>query len=456
MPAKKLFFCQNCGYESVKWLGQCPGCKEWNSFVEEPTTKKISAVGSSSYIEAKPSILKNISAGFNKRISTGINEFDRVLGGGIVSGSLILIGGEPGIGKSTLLMQACINLSKDIRLLYVSGEESEEQIKGRADRINQTNDNFLLFCNNSLENIIDVITKSSPKVVVIDSIQTVVSENISSASGSVSQVRENTASILRIAKENDITFFIIGHVTKDGMVAGPKVLEHMVDTVLYFEGENTYFYRVLRSIKNRFGSTNEIGIFEMSVKGLVEVINPSKYMLNELSSNNSGSVITCTVEGTRAILLELQALVADSIFQLPRRTSYGIDYNRVNLLMAVLEKKLNLKLMNCDIYINVAGGLKITEPSADLAVVMSTISSYKNLVIPQSTVVFGEVGLGGEVRGVTRAENRVYEAIKLGFKIVIMPYLNYTETKNIKEIKIIYIKHISEILSLINRGTIDL
>ena len=286
---------------------------------------------------------------------------------------------------------------------------------------------------------------------MIDSIQTIVSENISSASGSVSQVRENTASILRIAKENDITFFIIGHVTKDGMVAGPKVLEHIVDTVLYFEGENTYLYRVLRSVKNRFGSTNEIGIFEMSVKGLVEVINPSKYMLNELSSNNSGSVITCTVEGTRAILFELQALVADSIFQLPRRTSYGIDYNRVNLLMAVLEKKLNLKLMNCDIYINVAGGLKITEPSADLSVIISTISSYKNIVIPQSTVVFGEVGLGGEVRGVTRAENRVNEAIKLGFERVIMPYLNCMETKNIKGIKIIYIKHISEILSLINK-----
>lgn len=450
MPSKKLFFCQNCGYESVKWLGQCPGCKEWNSFVEEPTTKKTSAVGSHSYTgELKPNILKNVKAGFNERISTGINEFDRVLGGGIVSGSLILIGGEPGIGKSTLLMQACINLSKDIKLLYVSGEESEEQIKGRADRINQTNDNFLLFCNNNLDNIIEVITKTAPKVVVIDSIQTIVSDNISSAAGSVSQVRENTAAILRIAKEKNISFFIVGHVTKDGAVAGPKVLEHMVDTVLYFEGENTYVYRVLRSIKNRFGAANEIGVFEMSEKGLIEVTNPSKYMLNELNNNNSGSVVTCTVEGTRAILLELQSLVTDSIFQLPRRTSYGIDYNRVNLLMAVLEKKLNLRLMNCDIYVNVAGGLKITEPAADLAVIMSTISSYKNIAIPQNTVVFGEVGLSGEVRGVTRAENRVNEAAKLGFDTVILPYLNHKELKNIKNIKIIYIKHISEILSLI-------
>ncbi len=448
MSSRKLFFCQNCGYESAKWLGQCPGCKEWNSFVEEPTTTKKSAVGSYSYKELEPSFLKDISTGFNKRISTGIREFDRVLGDGIVSGSLILIGGEPGIGKSTLLMQTCINLSKEIKLLYISGEESEEQIKGRADRINQTNENFLLFCNNNLENIIEVITRNSPKIVVIDSIQTIVSENISSAAGSVSQVRENTAAILRIAKEKDITFFIVGHVTKDGTVAGPKVLEHMVDTVLYFEGENTYVYRVLRSIKNRFGATNEIGVFEMSAKGLIEVTNPSKYMLNELSSNNSGSVITCTIEGTRAILLELQSLVADSIFQLPRRTSYGIDYNRVNLLMAVLEKKLNLKLMNCDIYINVVGGLKITEPASDLAVIMSTISSYKNIVIPQNTVVFGEIGLSGEIRGVTRAENRVYEAVKLGFDRVIVPYLNYTELKNIKDIKIIYIKHISEILSL--------
>lgn len=450
MSAQKLFFCQNCGFTSNKWLGQCPSCKEWNSFVEEPVSKYKSKKNTSVFInKAEPISIDKVDTASAPRMSTGIKELDRVLGGGLVSASLILIGGEPGIGKSTLLMQACINLSSDTKLLYVSGEESAEQIKGRANRIGSTNENFMLYCNNSLTDIFDAIEKINPHIVVIDSIQTIASEDVSSANGSVAQIRECTASILKMAKENNITFFIIGHVTKDGTVAGPRVLEHMVDTVLYFEGENNMSYRILRGIKNRFGPTNEIGVFEMTGKGLIEVNNPSKFMLNELSSNNSGSTVTCTIEGTRSILLEIQALVADSVFNLPRRTSYGIDYNRVNLLMAVLEKKLGLKLMNCDAYVNVAGGLKITEPAIDLATIAAIISSYKNIPVPKNTVIFGEVGLGGEVRGVVRAENRLIEAKKLGFETIILPYSNKKELKEHNDVNIIYIKHISDMLKII-------
>lgn len=446
---KILYFCQNCGFESTKWLGQCPACNEWNSFVEELTLKgnKTLDRSSSSKIEVLP--LNDVNVPDNERINSNIKELDRVLGGGIVQGSLVLIGGEPGVGKSTLLMQACINLSHNTTLLYVSGEESSTQIKSRANRIGKTTNQFLLFCDSSLNNIINAVNKKKPKIVVIDSIQTVISEDITSAAGSVSQVREVTGTILRIAKEQNITFFIIGHVTKEGMVAGPRVLEHMVDTVLYFEGDNNNIFRILRSVKNRFGATNEIGVFEMSAKGLIEVDNPSRFMVNDSSVKNSGSVITSTVEGSRTILVEIQALIAESVFQIPRRTSYGIDYNRVNLLLAVLEKRAGLRLINCDVYVNVAGGLKLNEPSVDLSIIAAIISSFKNIPVNSKTVIFGEIGLSGEVRAVSRAANRVNEAINLGFDTVILPYANSKDVKEYKNVNFIYVKNIEDILNVI-------
>lgn len=445
---KKIFFCQNCGFESPKWLGQCPACHEWNSFVEELKSK--TSTSSTKYSVSKSEILsiKNIIITDDHRISSHISELDRVLGGGIVQGSLVLIGGEPGIGKSTLLMQACINLSKNTNLLYVSGEESASQIKSRADRIGETSEKFLLFCDGNLENILEAIHKTSPKIVVIDSIQTIVSGDISSAAGSVSQVREVTARILRVAKEQNITFFIIGHVTKEGMVAGPRVLEHMVDTVLYFEGDNNNLYRILRSVKNRFGAANEIGVFEMSGKGLIEVNNPSGFMIND-SSENSGTVITSVIEGSRTLLVEIQALISESVFQIPRRTSYGIDYNRVNLLLAVLEKRARLKLIGCDAYVNVAGGFKLNEPAVDLAIVSAIISSYANIPVNSKTVVLGEVGLSGEIRAVNRVANRVNEALNLGFDTVILPYANAKDVKEYKNIKFVYVKNVEDILRVI-------
>lgn len=445
---QKIFFCQNCGFESPKWSGQCPACHEWNSFVEELKSKTSSSSTKHSLSKREILPIKNITITDEHRISSHIPELDRVLGGGIVQGSLVLIGGEPGIGKSTLLMQVCINLSKNIRLLYVSGEESASQIKSRADRIGETTENFLLFCDGNLENIIEAINETSPKIVIIDSIQTILSSDISSAAGSVSQVREVTARILRIAKEQNITFFVIGHVTKEGMVAGPKVLEHMVDTVLYFEGDNNNLYRILRSVKNRFGATNEIGVFEMSGKGLIEVNNPSRFMIHE-NSSNSGSVTTAVIEGSRTLLVEIQALVSESVFQIPRRTSYGIDYNRVNLLLAVLEKRARLKLIGFDAYVNVAGGLKLNEPAVDLAIISAIISSYTNIPIHSKTVILGEVGLSGEIRAVNRAGNRVNEALNLGFDTVILPCSNYRDVTEYKNIKFIYVKNVEDILQVI-------
>ena len=379
---KTVFFCQNCGYESPKWMGQCPGCRQWNTFVEETVStgnKGNSVQGPGSGIKNKPVALTKIQAREDDRVKTDIEELDRVLGGGIVQGSMVLVGGDPGIGKSTLLLQVCRQLSeKGHKILYISGEESLRQIKLRAERIGEFNDQLLLMCETNLETIRHTIEEVKPEAVVIDSIQTMYNEQVSSAPGSVSQVRESTGILMQIAKGLGISVFIVGHVTKDGSVAGPRVLEHMVDTVLYFEGDRQVAYRILRSVKNRFGSTNEIGVFEMQEKGLVEVKNPSQAMLNGRPTDASGSVVVCSIEGTRPILIEIQALVTRTNFGLPRRTSVGIDYNRVNLLMAVLEKRAGLHLGDWDAYVNLAGGMRLGEPAIDLGIVMAIASSYKN------------------------------------------------------------------------------
>ena len=417
------FFCQECGYESAKWMGQCPGCRAWNSFVEEPVGKVSGkAAGKNLFSGEKPVTLEEIETSETERLSSGMAELDRVLGGGIVQGSLVLVGGDPGIGKSTILLQVCKNLATSgISTLYVSGEESLKQIKMRAARIGNFTNDVKFMCETSLAQIEAVITKEKPTGVIIDSIQTMCNEEISSAPGSVSQVRESTSVLMQLAKKQGVMIFIVGHVTKEGTVAGPRVLEHMVDTVLYFEGDRHAAYRILRGVKNRFGSTNEIGVFEMREKGLCEVANPSEYMLSGRPENASGSVVACSMEGTRPILIEIQALVCRTSFGIPRRTAAGTDSNRVNLLLAVLEKRLNMPLSACDAYINIAGGIRMNEPAIDLALVLAIISSYQDKPIDEKTIVFGEVGLSGEVRAVSQASQRVMEAKKLGFHRVILP-----------------------------------
>ena len=427
-----IFFCSQCGYESSKWMGQCPGCKEWNTFTEDRVVTRAggsksprragSSLANHGFSDNQPKLLSEVDLSAEERIHTNINELDRVLGGGIVPGSLVLVGGDPGIGKSTLLLQVCKKLSESQHdVLYVSGEESLRQIKMRAARIGDKFDRLSVLSETNLAEIEAIIQNKKPEVVVIDSIQTMFSEDISSAPGSVSQVRETTSVLLQLAKGLNITIFIVGHVTKEGTVAGPRVLEHMVDTVLYFEGDRFASYRVLRGVKNRFGSTNEIGVFEMRSEGLVEVMNPSEYMLSGRPKDAKGSVVICAMEGTRPLLLEIQALVCQTSFGIPRRQATGTDYNRVNLLMAVLEKKMGMHLSDCDAYVNVAGGMKITEPGADLGIIMAIVSSFKNTAIDEKTLVFGEVGLSGEVRSVSNAEQRVMEAEKLGFARVILP-----------------------------------
>ncbi len=421
---KTIFFCQNCGHESSKWMGQCPGCKEWNTFVEElaPVKGTASAAQMRNASDNAPVELNSVSLDQENRVTTGIRELDRVLGGGIVQGSMTLVGGDPGIGKSTLLLQVCQHLSEaGLQVLYVSGEESREQIKMRAVRIGKFGSSMKLLCETNLSIIRTWIEKTKPQMVVIDSIQTMFNEEVSSSPGSVSQVRESTNVLMQIAKGLQIPVFIVGHVTKEGSVAGPRVLEHMVDTVLYFEGERHASYRILRGVKNRFGSTNEIGVFEMREEGLCEVENPSEYMLDGRPMGASGSVVACSMEGTRPIMIEIQALVCQTNFGLPRRTANGTDYNRVNLLMAVLEKRGRVNLSSCDAYVNIAGGIKMTEPAVDLGILLALVSSHKDIVIDDKTVVFGEVGLSGEVRSVSMAEQRVQEARKLGFEKVILP-----------------------------------
>ena len=444
-----VFFCQNCGYESSKWAGQCPACKEWNTFVEEVVDKKALKTRKD-VAEVIPRTFSQIELSDEIRISTHMPEMDRVLGGGIVPGSMLLVGGDPGIGKSTLLLQICRNLSADqIPVLYVSGEESAQQIKMRANRMGQFSESLTVLSETNLDLIRGVIEKAKPQIVVIDSIQTMYNEEVGSAPGSVSQVRESTGVLMKLAKTLNITIFVVGHVTKDGNVAGPRVLEHMVDTVLYFEGDRHATYRILRGQKNRFGSTNEIGVFEMRQEGLVEVENPSEYMLAGRPQNSSGSIVACSIEGTRPILIEIQALVCRSNFGMPRRTAVGTDYNRVNLLMAVLEKRIGLHMNDYDAYVNIAGGIRMNEPAIDLGMVLALVSSFKEKPIDESTICFGEVGLSGEVRAVPMVEQRIKEADKLGFTTCILPKVSLKGIDVPKGMKLVGVDNIQEAVDLI-------
>ena len=446
---KSIFFCQNCGHEEAKWLGQCPVCKEWNTFAEEKVSAGLSrgttaAAKQSKTAEVVP--LSQISARDDTRMLTGMKELDRVLGGGIVSGSLVLVGGDPGIGKSTLLLQVCQRLSASRKILYISGEESQTQIKLRANRMGSFTDHMLLLCETNLDTIRTAIERQNPELVIIDSIQTMYNEEVSSAPGSVSQVRESTHVLMQLAKGMGIPIFIVGHVTKEGTVAGPRVLEHMVDTVLYFEGERQHTFRILRAVKNRFGSTNEIGIFEMQSGGLVEVLNPSQVFLEERLDGATGSSIVVTMEGTRPILAEVQALVTPTMFGNAKRTTTGLDFNRASLIMAVLEKRAGLLLQNQDAYLKSAGGVKLDEPAIDLAVAVAIASSYKDLPTNPQECFIGEIGLTGEIRRVNRIEQRINEAAKLGFTKVYAPK-NSLNGLNIPEtIKVIGVTTIGEVL----------
>lgn len=450
-----MYFCQSCGHESAKWMGQCPSCREWNTFVEEEVRVEAKGMSGARTVKSRqkaavPVNFSQVSLSEEDKMNTGIEELDQVLGGGIVPGSLTLVGGDPGIGKSTLLLQVCRQLSnKGKDVLYISGEESLKQIKLRAMRIGKFTDSLQLLCETNLEIIKETMEEQKPQVAVIDSIQTMYSEEISSAPGSVSQVREATAVFMQLAKTYGISIFIVGHVTKEGTVAGPRVLEHMVDTVLYFEGDRDAIYRILRSVKNRFGSTNEIGVFEMVKEGLREVKNPSAFLLEGRPKQASGSVVVCSMEGTRPILIEIQALVCDSSFNLPRRQADGMDYNRVHLLMAVIEKRMSLHISHSDAYVNVAGGMRVSEPAIDLGVVMAIISSFKNRPIDDKVVVFGEIGLSGEVRAVSMAEKRVLEAKKLGFTTCVLPKSNALSLKNVTGIKLVGVENVQDVANLV-------
>ncbi|WP_105614533.1 DNA repair protein RadA [Vallitalea okinawensis] len=448
---KNIYFCQECGHESPKWMGQCPGCKSWNSFVEETVVKSKNPVSRNNETKRnRPTKINEIKIQEENRVTTGIGELDRVLGGGVVRGGLTLVGGDPGIGKSTLLLQMCEFIGRqNKKVLYASGEESETQIKLRGDRLGITTDNLLLFAETSLESIESVIKEMMPDMVIIDSIQTIYSESITSAPGSVSQVREGTAILMRLAKQLGVSIFIVGHVTKEGAIAGPRVLEHMVDTVLYFEGERHASYRVLRAVKNRFGSTNEIGVFEMRDVGLVEVTNPSEMMLSGRPENEAGSVVTCSIEGTRPMLIEVQALVSPTNFGMPRRTATGTDYNRVVLLMAVLEKKIGMQLVSYDSYVNIAGGIKTTEPALDLGIVAAIASSFRSTPISNKLIACGEVGLTGEVRAVSMVEKRITEAAKMGFEHIIVPKANLKGLNKIEGIHVHGVENVSDALSIL-------
>ena len=447
------FFCQNCGYESAKWQGQCPACHEWNTFTEEPVAKITgSAAVKKAAAEIRPVRLSEIQTDESQRISSGMEELDRVLGGGIVAGSLMLVGGDPGIGKSTLLLQVCHNLTgTGHKVLYVSGEESVQQIKLRAKRIGDFKDDLMLLCEMNLELVRSVIEKIRPEIVVIDSIQTMYHEAVSAAPGSVSQVREATNVLMQIAKGMGISIFLVGHVTKEGVVAGPRVLEHMVDTVLYFEGDRYASYRILRGVKNRFGSTNEIGVFEMRQSGLREVTNPSEYMLDGKPENASGSIVACSMEGSRPILIEIQALVCHTNLPMPRRTTAGTDFNRVNLLLAVLEKRAGMQMSACDVYVNIAGGIRMTEPAIDLGLILALVSSYKDIAIDEKTIAFGEVGLSGEIRSVNMAQQRVQEAKKLGFETVLMPKVSMKALQKVEGIRIIGLETVRDAVQYLMR-----
>ena len=438
--AKTHFVCQSCGYQAPKWLGKCPGCQEWNTFVEERVIEeKVPERDLLGFeAEAVPMPITDIVSDERGRLQIGIGEFDRVLGGGIVFGSVILVGGDPGIGKSTLLLQMMDRLaSKDKKVLYISGEESLQQTRMRADRLGISSNRLFVVSETSLEKILQDIQVIRPSTAVVDSIQTIYSSDLPSAPGSITQVREASSRLLYLAKHLSIPIFLVGHVTKEGFIAGPKVLEHMVDTVLYIEGEANHSFRILRAVKNRFGSTNEIGVFEMKDSGLVEVFSPSEFFLSERVQSTSGSVVMPSMEGSRPILVELQALVVPTHFGVPRRTAQGIDVNRVSLLVAVMEKRLGFHLLSHDIFLNIAGGMKVEEPGADLGVIASIASSVKDRVIEPDMVVFGEVGLGGEVRGISRSEVRVKEAARLGFKRCLLPKQNQEKIRGVKGIELI-------------------
>lgn len=447
--AKQVYFCQECGNESSKWLGQCPACKAWNTFVEE----KI-VVGTNKHSEKKEAVVPisilEVTTTEDARIGTGMKELNRVLGGGIVKGSLTLVGGDPGIGKSTLLLQMCRNLTlSECKVLYASGEESLQQIKMRAERLGGFTKDMLLLCETDLDLVENAITKTQPEVVIIDSIQTMFIEEVASGAGSVSQVREVTSRLMRIAKQLNVAIFIVGHVTKEGTVAGPRTLEHMVDTVLYFEGEKSAMYRILRGVKNRFGSTNEIGVFEMKEDGLHEVENPSQVMLSDRPLDAAGTVVVCSMEGTRPILTEIQALVCQSNFNLPRRTSVGIDFNRVNLLMAVLEKRVGILIAGNDAYVNLAGGMRLNDTAIDLGVVIALVSSFENVPVDPHTIILGEVGLAGEIRGVANISQRVNEAVKMGFSRCYIPKSNYDNSMKQLPIEVESVSTLVEAISKI-------
>ena len=438
-----VFVCSNCGNESSKWFGRCPACNEWNTCYEEKVNLKSSGK-SASKKTATTVKLDDVKKQDIVRTKTGFGELDRVLGGGLVKGSLTLLGGEPGIGKSTLILQICDKIKGEGQVLYVSGEESAQQIKIRADRLGIKNNDIVFLGETDIDVIEDAILKTNPKLVVIDSIQTMYSDEITSGPGSVSQVREITTRIMKMCKQEEITTIIIGHVTKDGNIAGPRVLEHMVDTVLYLEGERYFAYRILRGVKNRFGSTNEIGMFEMNDIGMCEISNPSSVLLSEKNENIAGSIVVASIEGTRPILVELQALTSTSVFGMPRRTANGIDYNRLTLLIAVLEKRTGLPLGNQDVYLNIVGGIKINEPALDLGIILAVSSSFKNIPIPNDVIAIGEVGLTGEVRSVNQIEKRIKEAEKLGFKKCIIPESNKKLLKDTYKLDIIGVQNIIE------------
>ena len=448
---KQYSYVATVGYESSKWLGKCPGCNEWNSFYEEKLSKANDKLGGAGVEKksCKPLKLNEVVGKEDVRVSTGFEELDRVLGGGLVNGSLVLLGGEPGIGKSTLILQICDKIKGDGKVLYVSGEESAEQIKLRADRLGIDNQDIMFLGETDMDVIQTAILDMNPKLVIIDSIQTMYSDEITSAPGTVSQVREITARIMKLCKTNGITTIIIGHVTKEGNIAGPRVLEHMVDTVLYLEGERYFSYRILRGVKNRFGSTNEVGMFEMANEGMVEISNPSAVLISERDDNPAGSVVVASMEGTRPLLIELQALTTPSVFGMPRRNANGIDYNRLTLLMAVLEKRAGFNLGSQDAYVNVVSGMRINEPSVDLGVIAAVTSSFKNLSISKDVVVIGEVGLTGEVRTVNLIDKRLKEAEKMGFKTCIIPESNKKQLKESYKMDIIGVKNINEALKAV-------
>jgi DNA repair protein RadA/Sms len=445
------YICQNCGYSSVRWLGKCPECDSWNTFVEEIVRIDKRKEKAKDIVDLKLTNLSKISdidVKDDARIKCGIEELDRVLGGGIVGGSVILVGGDPGIGKSTLMMQLADKIRNKL-ILYVSGEESPKQIKLRCERLGFEHDDFFVLSETSLEIIASVISKLDPDIVIIDSIQTIYRSEMESSPGSISQLRESTSAIIQIAKSTNISFFLIGHITKEGVIAGPKVLEHMVDTVLQFEGERTHAYRVLRAIKNRFGSTNEIGIFEMTGMGLVEVKNPSEVFLSERSKGISGSTVSASIEGSRPILIEVQALVSSSGYSVPQRTATGFDYKRLAILLAVLEKKIGLHLSKFDVFLNIAGGIKIEEPSIDLAAAMSICSSFRDTAIEPDMMIVGEIGLSGEIRTISFADRRIQEAAKLGFKKIVLPKTNMKNFKSNGELEFIPVETIQDAIRLI-------